>query len=260
AKTIAAYQPDYVINFAAQRRALKNTQGIEEWHRTNLFSNAQLHDHLKHCSFLKKYVHVSTPEVYGHCQELATESNSFNPSTPHATSRAACEWHLNTIFKNDRFPVVFTRAANVYGPGQQTHRIIPRAILSILLGKKIPLHGGGHAVRSFIHIDDVVSGTLKTARQGAPGEAYHLSTNRFISIRDLVALICTRMNVNLEDVITLAEDRPGKDAAYLLDNSKSHRELQWHPNIELEEGIDSVIAWVQEWLPALKNHPVDLED
>ncbi|MBX9577431.1 MAG: GDP-mannose 4,6-dehydratase [Chthoniobacterales bacterium] len=260
ANVIRAYKPDYVINFAAQRRASKNNKGIEEWYQTNFFSNTKLHDRLKHFSFLKKYVHVSTPEVYGTCQDPVVETQSFNPSTHHGASRAACEWHLNAIFKNDSFPVVFTRAANVYGPGQRTHRIIPRTILSILLGKKIPLHGKGHAVRSFIHVDDVVSGTLKAARQGTPGEAYHLSTSRFTSISDLVALICDRMNVTFENAVTIVEDRPGKDAAYLLDNTKSHRELYWSPNIELEDGIDSVIAWVQEWLPALKNHPFDFED
>ena len=82
--------------------------------------------------------------------------SSFNPTTPYAVSRAACDLHLKSFFKAYEFPVVFTRSANVYGPGQQLYRIIPRTILSALSGKLNELHGGGNSIRSFIHIDDVV--------------------------------------------------------------------------------------------------------
>ena len=97
-----------------------------------------------------------------------------------------------TFFKNYQFPVVFTRAANVYGPGQQLYRIIPRTIFFIKLGRKLQLHGGGRSVRSFIHARDVAEGTLRVARQAPPGETYHFSTDLYLSIRELVERICAR--------------------------------------------------------------------
>ena len=90
---------------------------------------------------MKKYIHVSTPEVYGSTDSgWINEEKQFSPTTPYAVSRAACDMHLKSFYKAYNFPVVFTRAANVYGAGQQLYRIIPRTILSCLTGKKFFLH------------------------------------------------------------------------------------------------------------------------
>ena len=103
---------------------------------------------------------MTTPEVYGSTDGgWIKEHNHFAPSTPYAVSRAACDLHLHSFHQAYGFPVVFTRAANVYGPGQQLYRIIPRALLSARTGESMQLHGGGHSVRAFIHIKDVVRAT-----------------------------------------------------------------------------------------------------
>lgn len=254
--TIKAYKPDYIVNFAAQGMVAESWLHPEHWYQTNVVANVKLHDQLRHFSFLKKYVHISTPEVYGTCEGNVLENAPFHPSTPYAASRAACEMHLQTFFKNYRFPVLFTRAANVYGPGQQLYRIIPCTILAILLGNKIPLHGGGHSVRAFIEINDVAKGTLSAARFGIPGEGYHFSTDYFISIRNLVEMICSRMDASFNNIVDIVDDRPGKDAAYLLNSEKSKQTLSWHPSIELEQGIDATITWAKKWLSELKNQPL----
>jgi len=257
AKVIQEFRPDYIINFAAQSMVAQSWEHPEHWYQTNVIGNVKLHDKLRHFNFLKKYVHVSTPEVYGNCSGKITESNPFNPSTPYAASRAACDMHLVTFLKQYRFPVVFTRAANVYGPGQQLYRIIPRTILYIKLKRKIPLHGGGHSVRSFIHIKDVADATLKIARKAALGNSFHISTDMHISIRQLVETICRMMNVGFEDVVEIVDERLGKDAAYLLDSSKLRQELGWKDRIGLEEGIQETIAWVSDNLEVLKSQPFD---
>lgn len=254
---IFEFKPDYVVNFAAQSMVAESWQNPDHWMMTNVVSNVRLHDRLRKCSFLKKYVHVSTPEVYGTCEGLVQENTNYNPSTPYAVSRAACDMSLMTFCKNYAFPVVFTRAANVYGPGQQLYRIIPKTILSIKLGKKLPLHGGGHSIRSFIHIRDVADGTLRVARKSLPCEIYHFSTSRNISVRDLVLLICERMKVSFEDTVEITEDRPGKDAAYLLDSSMAHNALGWSDKISLEEGIEETIAWIGENLDEVKREPLE---
>ena len=251
------FKPDYVVNFAAQGMVAQSWQTPEHWYQTNVVANVLFHDRLRRASWLKKYVHVGTPEVYGSTSGVITESAPFNPSTPYAASRAACDLHLRTFFNQYHFPVVWTRAANVYGPGQQLYRIIPRTILSIKLGQKLQLHGGGHSVRSFIHIDDVAAATLAIARQAPAGECYHLSTPRFISIRDLVAMICEMMGANFSDVAQITDDRPGKDAAYTLDSTKARQTLPWQDTIALEEGVRATIAWVDAHLEEIRRQPLD---
>ena len=234
-----------VVNFAAQSMVAESWANPEHWYQTNVVANVRLHEGLRKLQSLERYVHISTPEVYGSCEGTVVENESYRPSTPYAASRAACDLHLMTFFRQHGFPVCFTRAANVYGAGQQLYRIIPRTVMAVLTAEKLQLQGGGHSVRSFIHLDDVADATLRIADSGMPGETYHISTSRFVSIRELVELICVRMGAEFSDVAEVVEDRPGKDAAYLLDSTKCRKQLGWNDHVGLEEGIDSVIAWAR---------------
>lgn len=254
---ITDFQPDYVVNFAAQSMVAESWQYPEHWYATNTMAIVRLGEGLRRLPFLKRYVHVSTPEVYGSCQGNVTEDAPFNPSTPYAASRAAGELHLRTLLKNYGFPVVFTRAANVYGPGQQLYRIIPRTILFLKVGRKLQLHGGGRSVRSFIHIRDVATGTYEVARRAPAGEAYHFSTDRYISIRDLVEMICQTMNVPFAEAVDIVGDRPGKDAAYLLDSTKARQTLGWQDSMKLEDGIAETMSWMNRFFEDLKQQPFD---
>lgn len=256
-RVVHEFQPEYVVNFAAQSMVGESWQYPEHWFQTNTVATVKLHDQLRRCEFLKKYVHISTPEVYGSCEGLVQENTNYNASTPYAVSRAAADMSLKTFFDAYDFPVVFTRAANVYGPAQQLYRIIPRAILYFMLGKKLQLHGGGHSVRSFIHIRDVADGTLRVAQMGNPGEIYHLSTTRNISIRSLVQMIAEQMELSFEDNIEDVGERLGKDAAYLLDSTKSRETLGWKDQISLEQGIEETIAWVRDNLEEIRKQPFD---
>ena len=256
-ETISEFKPDYVVNFAAQGMVAQSWDCPEDWYRTNVLANVRLHDRLRKCSFLKKYVHVSTPEVYGNCEGTVKEDAIFNPSTPYAVSRAACDMHLLSFHRHYGFPVVFTRAANVYGPGQQLYRIIPRTVLYARLGRSLQLHGGGRSIRSFIHIRDVVSATLKVARVASPPEIYHLSTGTLVSIHDLVAMICRIVGVEFDSMVEIVSDRPGKDAAYRLDSSKARQKLGWQDRISLEDGIRETVDWVDNNLEQLKEQPLE---
>lgn len=250
-------RPDYVVNFAAQSMVAESWRNPEHWFTTNVLSTVRLHERLRQLPFLRKYVHVTTPEVYGNTSGFIDESAPFNPSTPYAVSRAASDMSLRTFFTHYGFPVVFTRAANVFGPGQQLYRIIPRTILFIKLGRKLQLHGGGLSERSFIHIRDVADATLRVARDGVPGEAFHISTTRILSIRQLVEMICERLGANFGDCVEIAGERPGKDLAYRLDSGKIRRELGWADRISLEQGLDETIAWVNRHFDRLRTLPFD---
>lgn len=249
-------EPAFVVNFAAQSMVAESWENPEQWFQTNVVSNVRLHEALRKMPFLQKYVHVTTPEVYGHTEGPVHEDAPFRPSTPYAVSRAAADMSLMSYFAAYRFPVVFTRAANVYGPGQQLYRIIPRTILSIRLGRKLPLQGGGVSERSFIHIRDVAEATWRVARDGVPGEAYHISTDRVISIRALVEMIIARLGKRFEDCVEIVGERLGKDAAYRLDSGKIRAKLGWRDTVGLEQGIEETIAWVDRFFDDLKTQPM----
>jgi dTDP-glucose 4,6-dehydratase len=250
-------RPRWVVNFAAQSMVAESWQHPDHWMQTNVVATVRLHEGLRRRTFLEKYVHVSTPEVYGSCEGLIAEHTRYNPSTPYAVSRAAADMSLMTYFRNYAFPVVFTRAANVFGPGQQLYRIIPRTLLFFLTGRRLQLHGGGRSVRSFIHIEDVAAGTLAAARAGAPGEIFHLSTKVNVSVREVVERLAARVGVRFEEAVEVVGDRPGKDSAYLLDSAKAKAQLGWEPRRTLEEGIEDTLAWIERHREALLAQPAD---
>jgi len=254
---ILSEQPEYVVNFAAQGMVAQSWDAPGDWFMTNAVSNVKFHDQLRKCEFLKRYVHVSTPEVYGSCSGFVKEDFPFNPSTPYAVSRAAADMSLHTFFAAYKFPVVSTRAANVYGPGQQLYRIIPRTILFILMGRKLQLHGGGVSTRSFIHMRDVSDATWRIMLNGNNGDTYHISTDNVISIHDLVVLICEKLGVPFDRHVEVVGERLGKDAAYHLDSTKLRTELGWKDTVGLEEGLDECISWVKSNFDVLSKENPD---
>lgn len=249
-------RPDIVANFAAQSMVAESWQNPDHWFITNVVSTIRLHEQLRRFGFLKKYVHVTTPEVYGSVEGLIREDQPFNPSTPYAVSRAAADMSLRSYFAAYNFPVVFTRAANVFGPGQQLYRIVPRTIMCVKLGQKLQLHGGGTSERSFIHARDVADATFRIALHGKPGEAFHISTDRAITIRALVEMICARLGVLFGDCVEVVDERLGKDAAYRLDSGKVRREVGWTDRTSLEQGVDETIRWVETFFDDLRAQPM----
>ncbi len=245
----------YIVNFAALGMVAQSWEKPEDWYQTNVVGQVKLHDLLRRLNGLEKYIHVTTPEVYGTTNGWIKESFNFNPSTPYAVSRAACDLHLMSFYQAYDFPVIFTRAANVYGPGQQLYRIIPRPILFSKINKKLHLHGGGYSERSFIHIDDVSSATYKILKNGKKGECYHISTNDLISIRDLVIKICDLINFDFDLLVTDSDERLGKDQSYMLDSSKIRNDLNWTDQLTLDDGITQTIDWVSSNIENLKQLP-----
>lgn len=250
-------QPEYVVNFAALLEPGFSWVRPEEWFETNVIALVKLGDHLRRAQYLRRYVHISTPEVYGSCEGVVTEDAPFNPSTPYAASKAAGDLFLSTLVKAYRFPLVTIRSTNVYGSHQQLFRIIPRTMIYNKLGRRIELHGGGHAVKSFIHIRDVSRGELAAMLHATPGAVYHLSPESGAEVRDVVRAICARMGRDFGEATVDVGDRLGQDAAYVIDSAKARRELQWRPQISLEQGLDDVLAWVERHWPALQHEPLE---
>ena len=248
-------KPEYIINFAAQGMVNESWDRPTDWYNTNFISQVKLFEFLKGNKFLKKYIHFTTPEVYGNLNNWKKESFIFNPSTPYALSRAASDMHLKNLFDAYNFPVIFTRAANVYGEGQQLYRIVIKAMLFFRLGEMIDLHGGGHSKRSFIHIDDVSNALFKIINKGKLGNTYHISSKKIISIKSLLRQISKMMNVDYNKLVKKSEDRRGKDHSYKLDSLKIRNELYWSDKITLDTGLRQTLIWVDQNIDMLKKLP-----
>ncbi|NGX53931.1 MAG: dTDP-glucose 4,6-dehydratase [Chlamydiae bacterium] len=250
------FQPEYVVNFAAQSEVAPSWDYPHHWFQTNAVSLTQLANILKDKKWLKRYVHISSPEVYGTCQGFITEDTPVNPTTPYAASKAAGDLSLFTFVKNFSFPLVMIRATNVYGAHQQLFKIIPRSMIYIKQGKTISLHGGGKAVKSFIHVRDVSHGELLAMENGRTGEIYHLSPDHGVAVRDVVSKIAEKMRVAFDEITESVEERLGQDKAYTIDSSKARHEFNWKPMISLDEGVDSTVEWVEEYFDEIQREPL----
>lgn len=242
-----AERPEYIVNFAAQSEVAPSWDHPEHWFQTNTVALALLVNHLRKRDYLERYLHVSSPEAYGTCVGTVTETTPDNPSTPYAASKAAADMLLSVYHKQYGFPLLTVRSTNVYGARQQLFKIIPRSVIYCKLKKMIELHGGGHAVKSYIHIRDISRGELAILERGKIGERYHLSPDGGISVRDVVAMLCELQGLAFEQQCKSVAERPGQDAAYVIDSTKARSELGWKPEISIHDGLKETVAWVNEY-------------
>ncbi len=176
------------------------------------------------------------------------------PSTPYAVSKAGADMHLNVLMRNYGFPATLIRSTNVYGQHQQLFKIIPRVVINIKQGKLIELHGGGKAIKSFIHIRDVVDGLMLAMGKGSPG-TYHFSVLNNDTVADVVATTCKLMGRSFSDVTRTVGERLGQDARYWLDCEKAKKELGWTPKVSFESGVKEVIEWIEKNWEEVKTLP-----
>jgi dTDP-glucose 4,6-dehydratase len=240
-KIIKKFKPSIIINFSSQGMVEQSWKNPIDWYRTNILAQTSMIDVLKNDPSIKIFIQFTTPEVYGSIPNKTKEKFSFKPTTPYAISRAAFDLHLLNLFKFFKFPVIFTRAANVYGEHQQLFRVIPRSLISKVTSLKINLDGGGSSIRSFIHIDDVSEALYKIILSGKVGDTYHISTNKFISISSLVKKILNNKN----ELISVSPERIGKDMSYKLNSNKIRQKLLWKDKISLDQGIKRTFNWIK---------------
>ena len=251
--------PAYVVNFAAQSEVAPSWAHPEQWFQTNAVAVAALGNYLKDQKWLERYVHISSPEVYGTCEGVVKEDAPLNPSTPYAASKAAGDLMLSTLVKNFHFPLATIRATNVYGAHQQLFKIIPRSAIYVKMGRTIELHGGGLAVKSYIHIRDVSHGELAAMERGVPGRIYHLSPDGGIAVREVVRAVCEQLGRQFENATMIVGERLGQDAAYVIDSSCARAELGWSPQISLEAGLSEVVAWIDQYWQEIKSQPLEYQ-
>ena len=234
---------DYIVDFLGQGMVAESWLNPHHWYRTNILSKVKMYNLLSKTRKFKKYIRISTPEAIGHVKGFISENTKSNPSTPYAISHLTQDLTLSAYFKFNQFPFVISRFSNFYGSHQQPHRIIPKTLYCIFNKKKLLLHGGGKAIRSFIYIDDFCEGIYKSMTKGKLGEIYNFTNREYVSIVWLVKKICSLTKVNFTKLVKISRDRPTKDRSYKMDPKKAEKNLKWKPKYSLDDGLKKTIAW-----------------
>ena len=235
-----------IVDFSSQSMVGESWEKPEDWIRTNCFGKLKLIENLLNIKHSIKFIRISTPEVYGNNNHSISENDKFSPSTPYAVTQAMADNLFDIYSKFKNLNVINLKFANFYGPGQQLYRIIPKAIMCILLEKKLEIHGTGTSIRSFIFPKDFCSSIIKAIKNGKKGEVYNISSTETVSIKNLVKIICRKMNYPFNKLVYFSKDRLAKDQKYLLNAKKTQKYLHWQNLITLKEGLDDTIKWYEK--------------
>ena len=243
-KLIKKIKPNYIVDFASICIVNPSWLFPDIYASTNVNSKIEIIKNLNKFSFLKKYIYISTPEIFGSSSNKIKEnSNFFNPSTPYATSKLNTEFLLKNYFNSFKAPIIIARFANFYGSGQPLNRLIPKTIFSIQNNKKFPLEGKGESIRGYIYSYDFCNGIFKIITKGKLGATYHFSQRNFYSVIDVIKTICKAKKYSLKKLIVFKKDRIGKDKCYKLDTYKTVKFLKWKNKFSLKGGIKEITKY-----------------
>jgi dTDP-glucose 4,6-dehydratase len=242
-KIILKHKPQIIIDFLGQGMVAESWTEPAITFETNLISKIKLYDFLKEKKFLKKYIKISTPEIFGSALIKNSKYNLYNPSTPYALSHSSIEIYLKLLNKQFAFPFIISRFANFYGPYQKLYRLIPLAIHMAKKKKVFQMHGGGKSRRSFIYSYDFCIAIYKMIMHGKTGNTYNFSSKEYLSIREVVRRIYLRFNLNPQKYIKNVKDRLGKDKDYKIFDQDTRRSLKWTNKYNFEDGLNCIIQW-----------------
>ena len=241
---IKRISPTHIIDFMGQGMVAPSWDEPSLWYETNIGKKSFVLETIRNLDSLEKYVKSSTPEVFGSVENLISENDSFNPSTPYAVSQSAIDFHIRCLGKSYAFPYVIGRFANFYGEGQQLYRVIPRAVLSCITKKKFILDGKGESTRRFIYSSDIITAIEALLFKSDLQKEYNFSDDQDITIKELLKLVCRQTSTDFDEIISYGPERNGKDMIYRLNCENSKNELGWKPKTNLNDGIKKVVEWI----------------
>ena len=252
-RVFETYQPDVVVNFAAESHVDRSIEDPGVFLRTNILGTQVLMDaSLKYG--VKRYHQVSTDEVYGDLpldrpDLFFTEETPIHTSSPYSSSKAGADLLVGAYHRTFGLPVTISRCSNNYGPYHFPEKLIPLMIANALADKPLPVYGEGLNVRDWLYVEDHCKAIDLIIRKGKVGEVYNIGGHNEMRNIDIVKMICKALG-KPESLITYVADRKGHDMRYAIDPTKIHRELGWLPETKFADGIQKTIQWYldnKEW-------------
>jgi dTDP-glucose 4,6-dehydratase len=241
------YKPNYVVNFAAESHVDRSIHGgANAFLHTNVYGTGVLLQELIRSPFVKKFLHVSTDEVYGSLplgsKNKFTERTPLAPNSPYAASKAASDLVVRSFFKTYGAPVIITRCSNNYGPHQYPEKLIPFSIMRLMAGKPVTVYGDGLNVRDWVHVDDHNRALIAVLKKGRIGEIYNIGPDSEVNNLTLARRLIAHLKKD-SSAITFVKDRPGHDRRYAIDASKIRKELGWKPKHSFDRSFKETVAW-----------------
>lgn len=251
---------DAVVHFAAESHVDRSITGPEIFVTTNVLGTQVLLDQARiswdgyFCN--RKFVHVSTDEVYGSLGTTGyfTETTPYAPNSPYSASKAGSDLMARAYFHTFGLPVTITNCSNNYGPYQYPEKLIPLMITNAIDGIPLPVYGDGKNIRDWLYVEDHCSALNRVLEKGHPGETYNIGGSNEWQNIDIVKTILAELG-RPESLITYVPDRVGHDRRYAIDASKIKHALGWQPTMQFKVGIQKTIQWYvdnETWWRKLK--------
>ena len=237
-KTIKSLNIDTIVNFAAESHVDRSIENSDEFIQTNINGTHTLLKML-HEFPIKKFIQISTDEVYGTLtedDEPFTEDSPLAPNSPYAASKTSADLLCRSFHETYKYPITITRCSNNYGPRQYPEKLIPLMIQKIKNGEKVPVYGDGKNIRDWVHVRDHCEAIDVVLHKGRDGEVYNIGGQDEKRNIDIVKDILQNLEGSF-DQIEYVEDRKGHDWRYAIDISKIKNELGWSPRISFSEGM-----------------------
>jgi len=247
---------DAVVHFAAESHVDRSIYEPATAIRTNVLGTQILLEAARKAN-LPRFLHVSTDEVYGDIPLglLAAENYPVQPSSPYSASKAAADMLLHAYARTYGFPAIIVRSSNNYGPNQFPEKFLPLMITNALENKPLPIYGDGTQQRDWVHVEDHCRAILAALEHGKTGEIYNVGAGNFTDNLSLARRVLHLMN-KPESLISHVQDRPGHDRRYAVNFSKIETQLDWRPDISLDQGLRQTIDWYAnnpEWLTGVRS-------
>jgi dTDP-glucose 4,6-dehydratase len=238
------HKADYVVNFAAESHVDNSIYDFTPFIQTNIIGTIHLMEAALEYGGLKKFLHVSTDEVYGSLslsdENGFSETTPYKPRNPYSASKAASDHFVQAFYNTYKLPAVITNCSNNYGPGQHTEKMIPTIISQALKDEPIPIYGDGLYVRDWLYVDDHCRGIDMVLEDGRLGEKYNIGGGTELPNIELASMILDKLG-KPKSLLEFVKDRPGHDRRYSIDCSKISSELGYKAEIDLETGIELTI-------------------
>jgi dTDP-glucose 4,6-dehydratase len=254
------YQPDGVLNLAAESHVDRSIDGPGEFIQTNIIGTfTLLQESLRYWHDLSpgqrdrfRFMHISTDEVFGSLGNtgLFTERSPYQPNSPYSASKASSDHLVRAWHETYGLPTLLTNCSNNYGPYHFPEKLIPHMIIKGLAGEPLPVYGDGQHIRDWLYVEDHARALAQVLEHGQVGETYNVGgrnerTNLHVvqTICDLLDSIAPSGNAPRRNLIHFVSDRPGHDRRYAIDASKLERQLGWSARENFESGLEKTIRW-----------------
>ena len=241
-KTAVGEGVDAIVNFAAETHVDRSILEPEAFLRTDVLGTHVLLEAVREHG-IKRFLQVSTDEVYGHVHEGSSKENDqIAPRSPYAASKAGGDLQVLAYWTTYNTPVLITRGSNTYGPYQYPEKLIPLFVTNLIDDKQVPVYGDGMQVRDWIHADDHARGIMHVLEHGELGNVYNIGGGNGRTNMEITKTLLDLTGRSFATHVKHVQDRPGHDRRYSLDASKA-RALGWKPQVEFKIGLEETVAW-----------------